>query len=646
MRCWRWPCKPLRRVTTTADLLDNDLSDGLCSTSANTCSLRAAIMQANHLTVSLTRIELPAGTYVLVRSPIGANGEESGDLNQPAPLASGQSIFIGGAGAATTIIDGSQSARRPFQAVSPPMQPYVSRISHDEQAMRNPASHFDLSARAGRSQSPAALVPVPTPVITPSGENAVVPKFPSCGRGSMGRCMSVSMQLPLWCLAILAAPAAQAVTPVVALERVSIATDGGQANGASFSSAISADGRYVVFDSGASNLTAAMQREPSAGPAAPLGFPTNVYVRDRLLGTTELISVAAGGGPANAACNNPTISADGRYVAFTSVASNIVAGDTNAFFDVFVRDRMLGKTVRASVVGDGPDLDGGGYGNGDYYMPTWMSANGRYVVFVSTKQLTANATTSTFHLYRRDLFAGTTELVSVTPGGMAVNNVSSGGALSADGRHVMFRSGATDIVPGVPSFTNVTLFVRDMLLGVTTSLTPNLSTPDLCWSISGDNKTYNLSANGRFAVFESLCRDIAPGQTLQDRLFMRDLATATTSVLHLAQGGAEDPQGGANFSVASSGRYVVARTAAALIPGDTNNLFDIYLRDRATAQTFRISERIDGSSADQSSYAPSMGTAGHIVFASAATNLVDGDTNGHRHIYVATLDPMFEGGFE
>ena len=467
-----------------------------------------------------------------------------------------------------------------------------------------------------------------------------------CGRNLTTRCLGLSMQVSFLCFAFTAAPLAHAVPPLVAMERVSVDSDGGEANGSSFSSAISADGRYIVFDSAATNLAPMASGRSGSEMAAPAGFPTEVYVRDRRLGITEWISVAAGGQHANAACNNPTISADGRYVAFTSVADNLVGGDTNGFFDVFVRDRTLNTTLRASVAGDGPDVDGGGYGNGDYAMPTWMSANGRYVVFVSTKKLTANAVTSTFHLYRRDLIAGITELVSVNPGGMSANNVSAGGALSIDGRYVMFQSGASDIVPGLPSHTQVTLFVRDMLLGVTTSLTPNLSTPDLCWVSSGDNKSYNLSGNGRFAVFNSYCQDIAPGQTAQDRLFMRDLATATTSVLRLAQGGSEDPQGGAYLSAVNSGRYIVAWTAAALIPGDTNDLTDVFLRDRIAAHTFRISQRMDGASADQASYAPSISATGHVVFASDATNLIDGDSNARRDIFVATLDPLFAGGFE
>jgi hypothetical protein len=147
-------------------------------------------------------------------------------------------------------------------------------------------------------------------------------------------------------------------------------------------------------------------------------------------------------------------------------------------------------------------------------------------------------------------------------------------------------------------------------------------------------------------VFNSYCQDIAPGQTAQDRLFIRDLASATTGVLPLAQGGAEDPQGGAYLSVASSGRYVVARTTAALIAGDTNDLTDIFLRDRTAAQTWRISQRVDGTSADQNSYAPSVSASGHLVFASDASNLVDDDSNMSRDIFVATLDPLFAGGFE
>jgi CSLREA domain-containing protein len=96
-------------VDTLADQLDDDVSDGLCHTPTNACSLRAAIMQANHSTVPLTRINLPAGTYVLTRPPTGSDGEDSGDLNLAVPLNAGQTIDIVGAGSTSTIIDANQS---------------------------------------------------------------------------------------------------------------------------------------------------------------------------------------------------------------------------------------------------------------------------------------------------------------------------------------------------------------------------------------------------------------------------------------------------------------------------------------------------------------------------------------------------------
>jgi WD40-like Beta Propeller Repeat len=450
-------------------------------------------------------------------------------------------------------------------------------------------------------------------------------------------------------VAFAAVPSAHAVGPVVALERVSIASDGSQAMADSFSSAISADGRFVAFDTGDPNLDpAATRARGGRSPAPASGFPYYVYVRNRPLGTTELISVTPSGQAGNGWAMGPAISADGRYVAFTSFASNLVAGDTNGFADVFVRDRTLGTTVRASVAGDGPDIGGGGFGNNaNYLMPTWFSANGRYVLFGSNARLTANDTNGTTHLFRRDLLAGVTELVSVNPAGFGVDNVNAGGAMSADGRVIMFASSSTDIITGADPFGRQNLYVRDMLPGVTTSLTPNLSTPDLCWGGSGDNHSYNLSSNGRFAVFNSYCDDIAPGQDIQDTLFVRDLVLGATSVLRLTDNGALDPRGGAYLNISASGRDVVAWTDSTQIgAGDTDNFADVFVRDRIGAHTFRISQRADGTPANASSLAPSASGAGHIVFASDASNLVDGDSNGYRDIFVATLDTVFAGGFE
>ncbi|MGH2537870.1 MAG: carboxypeptidase regulatory-like domain-containing protein, partial [Candidatus Promineifilaceae bacterium] len=151
----------------------------------------------------------------------------------------------------------------------------------------------------------------------------------------------------------------------VQTSRVSVASDGAQGNGYSYSPAISADGRYVAFVSLASNL---------------VGGDTNdqpdVFVHDRDTGQTSRASVASDGAQANGASYYQSISADGRYVAFGSYASNLVGGDTNGIDDVYVHDRDTGQTSRASVASDGAQ---GNDGSGD---PS-ISADGRYVAFVS-----------------------------------------------------------------------------------------------------------------------------------------------------------------------------------------------------------------------------------------------------------------------
>ena len=168
-------------------------------------------------------------------------------------------------------------------------------------------------------------------------------------------------------------------------ERVSIASDGTQGNGASIEAAISADGRYVAFQSPASNLVA---------------FDTNslsdIFVRDRQTGTTERVSVATDGTQANGLSEQTEISADGRYVAFKSFASNLVAGDTNGTADVFVRDLVDDTTERVSVG------TAGGQSSGLSEQPA-ISGDGRYVAFQSFgSNLVAGDTNGLEDIFVRD----------------------------------------------------------------------------------------------------------------------------------------------------------------------------------------------------------------------------------------------------
>ncbi|MBP2235259.1 Tol biopolymer transport system component [Sinorhizobium kostiense] len=214
--------------------------------------------------------------------------------------------------------------------------------------------------------------------------------------------------------------------------RVSVDSAGNQANNYSYSGSISADGRHVAFTSSASNLVAGDTN----------GF-IDVYVRDLQLGTTTRVSVDSSGDEANGDSNFlelPSISADGRYVAFSSEASNLVAGDTNGVSDIFVRDLHLGTTTRVSVGSVGGQANGGSF-------EASISADGRYVAFSSdASNLVAGDTNSVEDVFVFDLQRGTTTRVGVAPSGGQANNESFLPSISADGRHIAFNSVASNLV--------------------------------------------------------------------------------------------------------------------------------------------------------------------------------------------------------
>src|SRR5437867_4098205 len=186
-------------------------------------------------------------------------------------------------------------------------------------------------------------------------------------------------------------------------ERVSLTASGAQANGGSgyaFPPSISADGRYVAFESLASNLV-----------AGDTNGRVDVFLRDRQGGTTERVSVATGGAQGDSWSAAPSISADGRRVAFRSPATNFVAGATIVYAQIFLRDRQSGTTEQVSVASDGT------YGNSDTYAAS-ISADGRYVAFGSiSTNLVSGDTNSWADVFVRDLRSGTTERVSVATNG-------------------------------------------------------------------------------------------------------------------------------------------------------------------------------------------------------------------------------------
>jgi WD40 repeat protein len=219
-----------------------------------------------------------------------------------------------------------------------------------------------------------------------------------------------------------------------AIERVSVDSSGVQGDRASANAAISADGRFVVFDSWATNLA-------SGGAAGR----EQVYLHDRTTSTTVMASVDSSGNPCNGFCLTPAISADGVVVAFASSGTNLVRGDMNRKLDVFVHDLASGLTERASVDSSG------GEGNGDSQYPPALSKDGQFVSFASdATNLVGGDTNLATDVFVRDRAAGVTERVSVNSSGHQANGSSYAEfqSISSDGSIVAFRSTATNLVAG------------------------------------------------------------------------------------------------------------------------------------------------------------------------------------------------------
>jgi Tol biopolymer transport system component len=391
-------------------------------------------------------------------------------------------------------------------------------------------------------------------------------------------------------------------------QRVSVDTGGAEGDGNCGLSSISADGRYVAFESGSTNLV-----------AGDTNAANDIFVRDRQTGTTERVSVDSAEAQASSDSYRPVISADGRFVAFYSFATNLVLGDTNAVHDVFVRDRQLGTTERVSVG------VGGVQGNSDSILPA-ISADGRYVVFYSfAGNLVASDSNGVYDVFRRDRQLGITARMSVDNGGTQGNGASVDPDVSADGRYVTFSSSATNLDAGDTNAVD-DIFVRDTNMGTTARLS---MAPGLAQANGGSGQP-TISDDGRYVEFWSTASNLVPGDTNGIRdIFVRDSLAATTERSSVATGGGQANFGGNVGSISPDGRYVgFSSVATNLVAGDTNAQEDIFLRDRQNGTTERVSLGTGGAEGDDDSDWPTVSSGGRFVaFVSWSTNLVAGDTN-------------------
>lgn len=427
--------------------------------------------------------------------------------------------------------------------------------------------------------------------------------------------------------------------------RVSLTDGGKQANGGSYSSAVTPDGRYVAFASSASNLV-----------PGDTNNEWDLFVRDTLTGIVERVSVAGDGAQSNGYSFAPDISDDGNRVSFSSLASNLVTGDTNGLDgwdpDVFVRDRRAGTTVRVNVASDGSQATGNGS-----WIASSISGNGKYVTFSSlASNLVAADTNGGYDVFVRDLERDITTRVSVSstvppvPGVEGVG-VSVRGSISFDGRYVAFESNAPNLVVGDTNMA-YDVFVHDRLEATTIRVSVADDDSEGHSSAGEVGVVPAISADGDAIAFNSPADNLVVDDTNRTYdVFVRHLPSATTTRVSVASNGTQGnyQSGGGNrlrvAAVSDDGNRVAFRSDATnLVAGDTNNCEDVFVHDRRTAVTTRASVAGDGSQANGCSGMPTITADGRYVgFGSAASNLVPGDTNRASDVFVHDTQSVAKG---
>jgi TolB protein len=425
---------------------------------------------------------------------------------------------------------------------------------------------------------------------------------------------SGAVVLAVGVVSVLPAPGPASAAPQYRTERVNVSTRGAQADSGSLTSAISADARYVAFSSTASNLVAGDTN----------GYE-DVFLRDRRSRTTKRISTSYAGRSANGESSSVSMSHDGRYVAFSSNASDLVRGDTNGFTDVFVHDTRTGTTKRVSVSSTGIQSDGENYGSS-------ISADGRYVVFDSygTTLVPGSGQGSVLIHDRR---TRRTELVSGSyQGSGTVTEGSYWSSISANGRYVTFISYASTIVPGDTNDVR-DVFVRDLRKRTTVRVSV---AHDGAQSVR-DSLNPTVTDDGRYVAFTSEDPTLVEGDSGDSAdVFLRDLRAGTTRRVGQSPAGEPADDNSSDPWLTPDGRYLVFSSAGTnLTPEETAPGFDVFVEDLRTRRSTLVSRASNGSPGESDSFSAHLTPdARHVVYHSLATNLVPGDTNDDIDVFV------------
>lgn len=412
-------------------------------------------------------------------------------------------------------------------------------------------------------------------------------------------------------------------------------------NGTSRSASLSADGRYVAFQSTASNLA-----------ASDTDTIQDIFVFDRQTGGVELISVSTSGVKSNGTSYRPSISADGRYVVFTSLGNNLVAGDitdTNSVNDVFVRDRITGTTVPVSL-----KIDAAGKQTLIGSTDGIISADGRYIGFNTLHSFDSVDTNHTYDIYRKDMLIGTTLLVSRTAAGNA-NHTGVGPvpAMSGDGTVFAWYSSSYAFDPLRDyQYNGDDVFVRDLKTNTTRLVSIGANNKG-----AGNSQLPSLNHDGTKLIFSTNSSLVVPGDT-NGRLdvFAVDLTTYSITRVSLSETGAQlalDSNPSPRMSLSADGRYVAFQTTSPdVVAGDSNGSFDVFVRDLENGVTTIVSKTESGDFANGHSLEPAISADGRYVgFGSLATNLTsDAVSSSFFNVYlvdrITNQEPFAFAGYD
>lgn len=385
-------------------------------------------------------------------------------------------------------------------------------------------------------------------------------------------------------------------------------------------------------------------RSPAAADAIRRAVARVEPLENRQLLAAELISVTTAGTAGNGDSGEASVSQSGQYVAFTSTSTDLVAGDTNGVSDVFLRDRTAGTTI---IISKNPTS--GAVGDGRSFEPK-VSNDGNFVVFVSdASNLVAGdkveASGGNTDVFRYNIATGQIELVSQTTDGAFPDGDSGEPNVSADGRFITYSTRARNL--GGPDNNNASdVFLRDMNRGVGDALATravSVAAGGVETETMSDGRSFDpqVSDDGKFVSYRSSSSNLNGGDTngLVDT-YVRDIDAGVNILVSVgAAGGSGNAESQSN-SISGDGKFVAFRSAASdLVPNDTNNVEDIFLRNLTNNTTTLLSVNRTGtaSARGQSRFPWLSANAGAVTFSSSANDLVAGDENNQEDVFLRDL---------